>query len=71
MHADEAAGLTECADCDAVVEVESDRAFAFGEWVLCFECALRRGGIFSEEQERWVSPPELSGLPRPEGGSGP
>lgn len=68
MHADEAAGLAECAECDAPVAVASNRVFVSGEWLLCFACALRRGGVFSEDEEQWVSPPDITGLPRPEGG---
>jgi hypothetical protein len=63
MDVEEADGLTECWGCNATVSGAEDRVYAFGELgVLCFECAVRRGGTFDAKQERWVRAPNLSGL---------
>jgi hypothetical protein len=34
----------------------SDDAF------LCLECALKRGGVFDEDTDRWVVPPDVEDL---------
>jgi hypothetical protein len=39
------------------------REFEFGEaLVLCFDCALARGGRYEEAGDRWVEAPAIDGL---------
>ncbi len=53
----------ECADCGRSVEGEEERAYFFGEsGVLCWGCALKRGGVYDAEQERWVERPDIKDL---------
>lgn len=54
---------TECAECGEPVAQGADEGFAFGEQlVLCFECAMRRGGVYDAEVDAWVRAPKLDGL---------
>jgi hypothetical protein len=63
MHRSEARELVECIDCGATIAPDRDRAFAITEDLyLCFDCALRRGGAWDEREDRWMRPPELSGV---------
>ena len=56
-------GLTECIDCGALIEEDADPSFAFGtQSTLCFECAIRRGGVFDPAMETWTVPPDISSL---------
>lgn len=64
MHRSETRELSDCADCGAETLPARDRAYASGEIVLCWACALRRGGSYDEEQDRWVVPPATADLPR-------
>ncbi|HVU00529.1 MAG TPA: hypothetical protein VHE30_02215 [Polyangiaceae bacterium] len=55
--------LIECADCGALIADGGDASFPYGEGgVLCFECAIRRGGQYDADADRWTVPPELSDL---------
>jgi hypothetical protein len=52
-----------CFDCGNPVDLAADRLYAFGtDGVLCMECALRRGGAWDEERERWTVPPRVDDL---------
>jgi hypothetical protein len=63
MHEQEWNELTECADCNAVIAAATDRAFAVSsEKFLCFGCAAKRGGVFDQELDRWVVPPDTYDL---------
>jgi len=65
----EAALGSACADCGAVIEPEAAQSYAFGEQaVLCWECAIRRGGSYDADEEVWTTPPAVADLPdsRPE-----
>lgn len=63
MHEEESLSLDRCTECDAVVDRDVDRAFAFGEdGLLCWQCAERRGGVYDEPDDHWVTLPDLSGL---------
>jgi hypothetical protein len=53
-----------CADCGGAVAGGVDRGFPFGPNVLCWECALRRGGRYDAQQDRWTVAPDLSDLRR-------
>lgn len=64
MHRSEQATLCECADCGAEFEPERQEGFRFGrQGVLCFDCALGRGGSYDAPQDRWTVQPRLDGLP--------
>ncbi len=53
----------ECGLCGARISLASGRAFEFGaENVLCFDCALERGGRYDEARDVWEVSPDLSGL---------
>ncbi len=52
-----------CAQCGEELWPELERAFTFGDdQVLCFECAIARGGIYNERKDRWMKPPNVTGL---------
>jgi hypothetical protein len=54
--------VAECADCGVTLAPE-DPSFAFGtRGVLCLECALRRGGEYAGDEDRWIVAPDLTGL---------
>jgi hypothetical protein len=41
----------------------AERAFTFGtRGVLCFDCALARGGRYDEGHDGWVDEPNLEGI---------
>jgi len=59
---DEAMGL--CSDCGMDVGLEESHAFASGGGVtLCWACAVKRGGEFDEDADRWRVPPRTADLP--------
>ena len=63
MHRSEERGLSSCADCGDEVQAEVQEAFSFGtRGVVCFECAVRRGGSYDTSQDRWTVEPNLEGL---------
>lgn len=54
-----------CAQCGAEFSPELERGYVFGDeddQVLCYACALARSGVHDEVHDRWVKPPDLSGL---------
>ena len=52
-----------CSDCGSPVEAGRDRGFSFGsDGVLCWACALRRGGSYDARRERWTRPPRVDDL---------
>ena len=63
MHRSEARDLVSCLACGAEVSLGVDRVFAVSEeTALCFACAVRRGGSYSEAHDRWTNAPNLNGL---------
>jgi hypothetical protein len=63
MHRSEALDLVSCLSCGAEVSLAVDRVFALTEdAAICFACAVRRGGSYSEAHDQWTKPPNLSGL---------
>lgn len=63
MGSYEAEDLTACAECGTPVSPAEDRVYAFGvDSVLCMACALRRGGAYDEEKDRWTVPPRVNDL---------
>lgn len=69
MHRSEAEEIVPCADCGAPVEPGRDRGYAIGgerTLALCWDCAIRRGGAYEEDEDRWVRPPQTDDLWRGE-----
>ena len=63
MHRSEAVQLVRCEDCGVETAGEVDRAYLFGnEGVLCFSCAVRRGGVYDGRLERWDQAPDVTDL---------
>jgi hypothetical protein len=63
MHHDEADEVLNCMDCDAEVTPGADRDFEFGGGgVLCWACAVDRGGTYDEDLCRWVEAPDVTDL---------
>jgi hypothetical protein len=60
---DEDAESSACADCGALVDLAGARTFAFGEQsLLCWSCAIRRGGRYDAGREAWSTPPSVADL---------
>jgi hypothetical protein len=52
-----------CADCGTVLNLDGARSFAFGEQsVLCWACAIRRGGRYDADSESWTAAPRVGDL---------
>jgi hypothetical protein len=67
MHQSEIDSSTPCAVCEALVGPGFARGYGFGSnEMLCWQCAIDRGGSYDSEQERWVSPPRVEDLAREE-----
>jgi hypothetical protein len=65
MHRSESRLLATCAECGAEMAPATDRAFALaGDRFLCFQCAVRRGGSWDEQHDRWSDDPDTADLPR-------
>jgi hypothetical protein len=61
MHQSEAAQLEICASCGTEV-LSIERAYAFEESVVCYECSLARGGAYDEVHDRWTRTPDVADL---------
>jgi hypothetical protein len=62
MHRSEEHEWACCVDCGAEIRPGPDPTFALGAGVLCLDCALRRGGRYDAEQDRWVTEPDFGDL---------
>jgi hypothetical protein len=63
MHRSETGELGRCAACDAEVRPALDRAYNITtRVVLCFDCALERGGRFDEARDVWTTLPRADDL---------
>jgi hypothetical protein len=52
-----------CTNCGTVVVEGLSPLYRFGDrGVLCWECAIQRGGTYDAEHESWVEPPRTSDL---------
>jgi hypothetical protein len=72
MHREEWEREETCGSCGAAISPDSERGYAFGlSGLLCWTCAIRRGGRYDAELERWVGPPDVSDLPDEEYGASP
>ncbi|MEN8182092.1 MAG: hypothetical protein ABFS46_06110 [Myxococcota bacterium] len=66
MHRSESRELLSCVDCGALVDPR-EGVYGFGtEGVICFECALRRGGEYDAARDRWTKLPDVSDLAEPD-----
>ncbi len=62
MGDDEGLAFDVCVVCGADI---SDEATAYGlptDEYLCLDCAIARGGELDELGERWLRPPDVTGL---------
>ncbi len=65
MHRSEEGDLSSCADCGAPIDPARARGYAFGaSGVLCFDCAVRRGGVYDGARDDWTTEPSVEGLER-------
>ena len=63
MDISEARELELCRECGAEVHASRDRTYALdAERVLCFACAVKRGGAYDERHDLWTAAPDLAGL---------
>ena len=64
MEREEVENQEPCADCGAVVLEGLSPSYIFGQGiVLCWKCAIRRGGKYDAEKDNWVEPPHTADLP--------
>jgi hypothetical protein len=63
MHRSETRDLATCAECGAEIAPSRERGYSFGSnAVLCYACAIRRGGVYDERQDRWLRDADTRGL---------
>jgi len=54
---------SECAGCGEFFSPPEDRGYWFSDQTfLCWDCAVRRGGVYDAVTERWINAPDVSGL---------
>jgi hypothetical protein len=64
MHSSESAELSTCIVCGEEVFAERERSYLVtGDDILCYACALARGGVFDELHDRWTRAPKVDNLP--------
>ena len=52
-----------CRACGQAIDDTNER-YAFGDdGILCWTCAVERGGLYDVEHECWVNEPDLRDLP--------
>ena len=55
--------VVECWECGAAISPGADRTYAISdEEFLCCECAVRRGGVYDENEDRWLVLPKVDDL---------
>ena len=63
MHEEELQDLSQCEDCRVETSATLYRGYVFSDaGVLCFECAIRRGGVYDGAKERWTRAPDIADL---------
>lgn len=63
MHRSELEATVPCAGCGAAVAAES-RCYEFGDtMILCWDCAISRGGAYDAKEDRWTTQPRTNDLP--------
>jgi hypothetical protein len=66
MHRSETRVQADCSECGASIATGRSREFEFGEsLILCFDCAIRRGGHYDETLDRWSEAPTIGDLGPP------
>lgn len=56
--------LTQCVLCGSMVKACRGPVYALDvDALLCFPCAVLRGGIYDETARNWVALPARAGLP--------
>jgi hypothetical protein len=56
--------LESCYDCRAVLSRSGEASYLVNDdLVLCFECAVRRGGLYDSRHDDWTVPPNVADLP--------
>lgn len=56
-------GLGPCTDCGQDIGLEASGSYEGTEGVaLCWACALRRGGVYDADRDRWLVTPEVGDL---------
>ena len=56
--------IATCADCGSVVSQFESYCPLSNDDVLCWDCAIRRGGTYDVVQGRWSVMPDVTGLRR-------
>jgi hypothetical protein len=52
-----------CVECGDDVAPAVDRVYpVFQAWVICMDCAHRRGGVYDASCDRWLREPHLDDL---------
>ena len=63
MQESEAGQLVHCADCDDEIVSGRERSYEYSEeGEICFDCAIRRGGVYDEPHDRWAVAPAVRDL---------
>lgn len=63
MSWDDEEGRVGCTNCGRGVSESEGEAYAFGtQSLLCFECAVARGGRYDEGGRRWTVAPRVEDL---------
>jgi hypothetical protein len=63
VEREEEEAVAVCAACGAEIVAETERGFRIGDrGALCFQCAVERGGVYDEREDRWLVAPDLRGL---------
>ncbi len=63
MDPSEATLEARCASCGTHITTSGDRVFPFGDAnVLCYGCAVARGGVHDEDVDTWTTPPDLTDM---------
>ena len=64
MEREEWENTQPCAHCGARATADAERGFAFGVGnLLCWSCAIERGGRYDAEHETWTVSPNVADLP--------
>ena len=55
-------GLVRCVACAVDFVTGADPSYAFGASALCWDCAIRRGGVYDADADSWTEAPSVSDL---------
>lgn len=51
-----------CADCGCSLDPALERGYGREDWVLCWRCAVQRGGSYDENEDTWTVEPRVHDL---------